>query len=116
MQAGDSGRAEPLIDAAMSANRSVVEGGDRSPAPHYEDTALYARRGERSAALDALERAVAAGWPDAQFTQRDPLLAALANEPRFATAIQRIERSIAEMRQRVDLTEVDAWIRSSERR
>jgi tetratricopeptide (TPR) repeat protein len=110
MKAGQPDRAQPLIDAAFAANRAAMDAGDRSFNPLFENAALHLMRGDRAAALDSLDRAERAGWKDAEFLKRDPLLGALADEPRYAEIIQRIERDVQEMRQRVDLRELDQLI------
>jgi serine/threonine-protein kinase len=111
---GQGDRAQPLIDAALTASREAIAGGDRSYSPHYENAALLAMRGDRMTALDALERAEQAGFRDALLMQRDPLLASIAGEPRFAAVIQRIERDVEEMRKRVDFRELDQFISGSD--
>ena len=42
--------------------------------------------------------------------QRDPLLAPLAGDPRFAQIVQRIERDVQEMRSRIDLHAIDQLV------
>jgi TolB-like protein/tetratricopeptide (TPR) repeat protein len=113
VKAGRNDLARPLIDAALSAAREAIASGDRSYSPHYENAALLAMRGDRAAALDALERAEQAGFQDARLLQRDPLLAPLAAEPRFTAVVQRIERDVDEMRKRVDVSELDQFINDS---
>jgi TolB-like protein/TPR repeat protein len=107
---GETNRAQPLIAAALAANRDALAAGDRSFGPHYENAALFAMRGDRSAALDALERAERAGWKDAMILQRDPLLASLTPEPRFKELVARIESTVKDMRARADLRDVDRLI------
>ena len=48
-----------------------------------ENAALYLMNGDRGAALDSLDAGVRAGWKDALFLERDPLLAGLRSDPRF---------------------------------
>jgi serine/threonine protein kinase/tetratricopeptide (TPR) repeat protein len=111
-RAGQPDRARPLIDAAMAETSAAIAGGDRSFRPHYVDAALHLMRGDRSAALDAWERAIDAGMREHLFLRRDPLLAPLASEPRFIAAMARVDRDVDAMRQRVDVREIDAWIGS----
>ncbi len=42
--------------------------------------------------------------------QRDPLLAPLAGDSRFAQIVQRIERDVQEMRSRIDLRAIDQLV------
>jgi tetratricopeptide (TPR) repeat protein len=111
-RAGQPDRARPLIDAAMEAAAEAITGGDRTFQPHYQHAVLHVMRGDRGSALAAFERAVDAGMREALFMRRDPLLAALASEPRFLAAMERVDRDLAAMRQRVDLREIEAWIGS----
>ncbi len=113
MKSGDGDRARPLLDSAVEANRQAMEAGDKSFGPLYENAALYLMKGDRGAALESLDRAERAGWKDAQFLPRDPLLAPLASDPRFLEIVARIERDVRAMRARVDLSDLDRWISDS---
>jgi hypothetical protein len=74
-----------------------------------ENAALLLMHGDRGAALDSLDAGVRAGWKDALFLERDPLLAGLRSDPRFQAIKQRIEREVAEMRTRADFSSLDEW-------
>jgi serine/threonine protein kinase/TolB-like protein/Tfp pilus assembly protein PilF len=111
VKSGEPDRAQPLIDAALTANREAMEAGDRSFNPLMENAALHLMRGDRAGALESLDRAERAGWKDAEFLKRDPLLASLASEPRYTEIIQRIESAVKEMRKRADLSDLDEWMR-----
>jgi len=110
LQAGARQRAQPLIDAALAFNRDAIAAGDRSFGPPMENAALAVLRGERATAFDELEGAERAGWRDAAMMQRDPLLAPLAGDSRFAQIVQRIERDVQEMRGRIDLRDIDQLV------
>jgi TolB-like protein/Flp pilus assembly protein TadD len=110
LRAGENDRAHPLMDAALAANRRAIAAGDRSDAPHYENAAIFAMRGDRTSALDALEQAERAGWRDARWWQRDSLLASLTAEPRFKNLIARMERDVQEMHARVDFSDLDRLV------
>ena len=110
LQSGARERAQPLIDAALAFNRDAIAAGDRSYGPPMENAALAVLRGERATALDELERAERAGLRDAVMMQRDPLLAPLAGDSRFAQIVQRIERDVQEMRSRIDLRAIDQLV------
>ena len=66
-------------------------------------------QGKHAKALDALEAGVRAGWKDAMFLQRDPLLAAVRNDARFVAIVQQVEREVAAMRGRADFSNLDVW-------
>jgi tetratricopeptide (TPR) repeat protein len=110
LQSGARERAQPLIDAALAFNREAVAAGDRSYGPLIENAALAVMRGERETAFDELERAERSGLRDAVMLQRDPLLAPLAGDARFAEIVQRIERDVQEMRGRIDLHAIDQLV------
>jgi TolB-like protein len=110
LASGARERAQPLIDAALAFNRDAIAAGDRSYGPPMENAALAVLRGERGTALDELERAERAGLRDALMMQRDPLLAPLAGDSRFAQIVQRIERDVQEMRSRIDLRAIDQLV------
>ena len=109
IQAGNRVAAKPLIDAALAINREALESGYQGFPKLMENAALYLMNGDRGAALDALDAGVRAGWKDALFLERDPLLAGLRSEPRFQTIKQRIEHEVAEMRARADFSSLNEW-------
>jgi hypothetical protein len=115
LKTGNPERAQPLIDAALAENRAAIEAGDRSYPPHYENAALHLMGGNRTAALEELESAYAAGCRDADFLKVDPLLAPLASEPRFLQLLDRINRDLREMRARVDLREFDELAKTGQK-
>ena len=110
LKSGARERAQPLIDAALAFNREAIAAGDRSYGPFIENAALAVLGGDRVTALDELERAERAGWRDAAMLQRDPLLAPLVGDSRFAQLVQRIERDVQEMRSRIDLRAIDQLV------
>jgi hypothetical protein len=113
IQAGEREQARPLIDAALAENRAALAAGNRSyPIPH-ENAALHLMLGDRAAALESLEAAVNAGFLDPGLLKVNPLMAPLANEPRFRQVVDRMERTLREMRSRVDLSELDEWIKAA---
>jgi serine/threonine protein kinase len=57
----------------------------------------------------ALDAGVRAGWKDAIFLRRDPLLAGLRDDPRFAAIVQQVEREVGQMRARADFSNLDKW-------
>jgi hypothetical protein len=62
--------------------------------------------GHRDAALALFDKAIDAGAADGEFPKVDPLMADIRQEPRFIASLGRIERKLAEMRQRVDFSTV----------
>jgi hypothetical protein len=109
VRAGDRARAQPLIDAALVATRETIAAGEVSFNPLMENAVLYLMQGKRAEALDALEAGVRAGWKDAIFLRRDPLLAPLRDEARFGAIVEQVEREVAEMRARADFSSLNEW-------
>jgi hypothetical protein len=107
IESGDRPQALPLIDAALEQTRLTLAAGDRSSVPHYENAALHLMRGDRTAALDSLESAVNAGFNDVSWLKTNRILAPLATEPRYLQLVDRLNRSVREMRARVDLSDLD---------
>ena len=107
MKAGEREKAQPLIDTALAENRAAMEGGDRNNYLPYENAALQLMRGDRAAALSSLEASCNVGNKDAELLKVDPLLAALAGEPRFTQLVDRMTREVREMRARIDLSDLD---------
>lgn len=92
--------AEPAPDttwlrARIAVIRQGVDDGDHWPETRIEIALLELAAGDRSAALDALDAAIVAGFSDRAYLQVSPLFKALANEPRFAAAIDAIGQHVA---------------------
>jgi len=62
--------------------------------------------GNREAALDLFDKAIDAGSVENVFPKVDPLMAGLRQEPRFLASLARIDRILADLRRRVDLSAV----------
>jgi serine/threonine protein kinase/tetratricopeptide (TPR) repeat protein len=116
IRAGQPDRARPLIADAVANVRQAVENGDRTYAPLLEESALQLMLGNRDGALDLFEKSIDAGSVELEFPKVDPLLAPLRNEPRFTAAVERIARIVAEMRRRVNLSDLDELIAAAELR
>ena len=43
------------------------------------------------------------------FLRRDPLLAGLRDDARFAAIVQQVEREVGQMRARADFSNLDKW-------
>ena len=109
LRAGDRARAQALIEAALAATREATAAGDISYNPPMENAVLFLMQAKRAEALDALETGIRAGWKDAIFLRRDPLLAPIRNDARFVAIVERVEREVAEMRARADFSNLDTW-------
>jgi hypothetical protein len=107
MRAGQPERARPLIDAALAEIHKAVQEGDLGYDRPYEEAALQLMLGRRELAFDLFDKAIDAGAVEARFPQLDPLMADIRQEPRFIASVARIERKVAEMKQRVDFTGIE---------
>jgi TolB-like protein/tetratricopeptide (TPR) repeat protein len=108
-QSGDRTQAQPLIDAALKQNTAAIAAGDRSNLTPYENAALHLIQGDTAAALEWLEKAVNAGFSDPYLLKASPIFAPLRREPRFIQMIERINRDLGEMKQRIDVRELEQW-------
>ena len=101
-------RLEAPQPGAYRAYRSLLDelrqdraGGDEWPDGSLDEAILETGLGDRPAALEALDRAIALGLRDAGWLERDPLLAGLRDDPGFAVRIATIRRLVEAERQRV---------------
>jgi DNA-binding winged helix-turn-helix (wHTH) protein/Flp pilus assembly protein TadD len=78
--------------------RAAIEAGEHSPDMYIELVVLALGQGLHSEALDALDAAIAAGFLDRAYLQVSPFFKPLADEPRFAAAIDRIGQIVARER------------------
>ncbi|NIL94163.1 MAG: tetratricopeptide repeat protein [Woeseiaceae bacterium] len=66
----------------------------------HEDAQIYAIRGEKNRALDALEAAIDAGWMFYSYgLENDPSFDAYKDDPRFLTIVQKLRDRMAQERQ-----------------
>ncbi|HEX4441814.1 MAG TPA: hypothetical protein VH854_17195 [Thermoanaerobaculia bacterium] len=79
--------------AADASLQRAIALGAASPIDLYNVASAYALLGETDRALDALERAVSAGFRDRGLAERDPDLASLRGDARFQTLLSRIGAS-----------------------
>lgn len=86
------------LAAQASRIETAIEAGERDPAMHIELAVIALGRGLNDEALDAIEAAIKAGFLDRAYFQGSPLFKPLANEPRFAAAIDRIGQIVARER------------------
>lgn len=98
---GETTRAEELLRGSERIVRAAFEDGDRNPTLEYTRAGIATSRGDRTLALDHLERAVEMGWNDPVGTKLDPVLAPLRDEPRYTAAVEAMEDRVEEMRARV---------------
>lgn len=98
----DAGR----VDAAWTRARAdglaaELDAGAGYPSDWLEVALLREAGGDRTAALRALQRAIDAGYSDADYLQVSPLFKPMAGEPAFARGIDAIHRHNAAERAKV---------------
>ena len=76
-------------EARAQLERALRE-GPGEPRDVFNLACLRATEGETSGALDALERAVEAGYADRESLEHDPDLATVRGDPRFAALLKRV--------------------------
>ena len=78
-----------------------LDHGGEWPDGWLDVAVLELARGSSAAALDAVQRAVDAGYRDRAYLQTSALFRALAAEPRFAATLDAIGRAVARERDAV---------------
>ena len=94
----DSARTRFEKSANMDQEEIVQE--TESSDPYYDLAALNAIQGNKRGAYEWLQKAIANGWVDYQFTRHDPLFENLRQEERFKQMMAQLETRMAEMRKR----------------
>ncbi len=93
---GEAAFGEKNYAEAIFLYRKWLEADPRDQTTWYNLACTYALTGQKDAALTAFERAVDAGWSDAQWPQEDADLAPLREEERFTAALARASESGSE--------------------
>jgi putative intracellular protease/amidase len=75
---------------AAPAHRRAAEGAWRAHHAYYNLACAYAMLGQRDQALDALDRAIAAGFANREWVGRDAQLDGVRDDPRFKALVGRI--------------------------
>jgi len=88
-----------------------VTSGPAVPIARYDIACALALDGKRDAALDALDRAVEAGFNDASTFSKDPDLESLRDSPRFAAALAKVQSAApAKFEPPAEARQFDFWI------
>jgi tetratricopeptide (TPR) repeat protein len=80
---GDGNAADNALRLSEEIDRDRLEGGDEGYLCHIDLAAVWAIRGEPSAACRSLARAIAAGWRGSTLAARDPLFRSVRDHPEF---------------------------------
>ncbi|MCB0711051.1 MAG: alpha/beta fold hydrolase [Ignavibacteriae bacterium] len=78
------------LDSAQFYLERWVEADPGDEGSWYNLSCVYALQGEKESALNAWEMSVAAGWDDAEHPLRDSDLESIRSDPRFTTALEKI--------------------------
>lgn len=78
------------LEKALEQYRLGLEADPKNSIAHYNIACTYARMNKATLALDALERAVAHGYRDAEWMAKDSDLESLHDEPRFKALHQKL--------------------------
>ncbi len=108
-------------DGAIRTYRAVLEDVEKLDADettkanirqlaHYNTACAYALKGEKQAALDSFERALAAGFDDFEHIARDSDLDAIRGEPRFRELVTKHEARAKETRAAAARREAEALV------
>jgi Flp pilus assembly protein TadD len=76
---------------SLAVDRRLVRLVPENPTVHYNLACSLAILGQKDDALDALERAVAYGYDDAEFMRKDEDLAQVWSEGRFRQLVAQLE-------------------------
>ena len=99
-QRGDRSRAATLLSEALEVAQAELAAGNENQRVPFEIAAIHMARGEHDAALDWLDKAVAAGYGDYSTLPRHPIFERVRGNVRFQTALATMEKNIKAMRDR----------------
>jgi len=99
--AGQHDSADALLTEVERALAQYRERGVTGHALDFHRARVAALRGDRSAAIERLKRAVEGGWRRSWWTRRDPGFAALAGDADFAALLRQMEEAVDVQRRRL---------------
>jgi len=108
LKANDSARARELLEQSRTVIMQELDDADPASGAYYVLATIDAIEGDKEQAFQALRQAFDAGWRRQWFTELDPNLESLRDDPRFPELIAEIEADLAVMRQRLASADVPA--------
>lgn len=107
LEAGDPDLGARLLEEQRRALEAQVAAGADSPWVRWEIGAIHAALGRREQALDAAEEARAAGLQAGQsfWSELDPLMDSVRDEPRFQALVADSRAEVEQMRRRIEAEE-----------
>ena len=100
MQRGERARAATLLSEALEVAQAELAGGNENQRVPFEFAAVHVARGEHAAALDWLDKAVAAGYCDYSTLARHPMFEPVRREARFQAVLATMAKNVKAMRDR----------------
>ena len=97
---GERARAAALLAESLKEGHAALADGNEGQRVPIDIAAIHAVNGETAAALDWLERGLAAGYTDYSTLGRHPIFASLRHEARFQDLLKRMQQAVAAMRDR----------------
>jgi TolB-like protein/Flp pilus assembly protein TadD len=101
LRTGQRERGEEFLTQALEENRKMIGSGADQPSLFIESASIHAIRGDRAAALDALERAYQGGWREHATLHLMPMLEILRTEERYQRLVASMRADVSEIRSRV---------------
>ena len=89
--------------------RALAEKHPGTPEVHYNLACCLARRNKPDEAIDALGRAVRAGWVDADHTRNDPDLASLRDRDDFKRMLEEMKQPLFKLQPATAFRSSNAW-------
>jgi hypothetical protein len=107
----DAERAEEELQRSLAFLEALAEDRQREPGATYAAARIHAVLGEQRRAMALLYNAVENGWARSWMLRRDPCLDSLRSRGDFMTLTGRLDRIIAEQRQRIEAAGVESHAR-----
>ena len=106
LASGDRAAADAAFDEVLARLAQRQQAGETTYQLFRERAAILALRGDREAAIAAMQQAFDRGWRlYAAWTLVDPMFAGIAADPRVAALIERMRADVRAVRRRVGLAE-----------
>ena len=100
MKRGERAKAAEVLTEALEHARAAQADGNENQRVPIEIAAIHAVKGERTAAIEWLERGFGAGYKDYSTLGRHPIFESVRREPRFQDLLKKMETAVRVMRER----------------
>jgi len=92
---GDTAQAAEMFQASLEARQAAIDAGNELSVHPREIAAIHAFRGEHEQAIEWLERAWEASYPDGAFLGDDPMFISIREDGRFRSLLDRMAAHVA---------------------